>query len=53
MVHRIAKRGNAYSVFAGNTEHQAEFVIFAAPTFWLPTSSTTSSLFTILSIPRG
>lgn len=36
MVHRIAKRGNAYSVFAGNTEHQAEFVIFAAPTFLAP-----------------
>jgi hypothetical protein len=36
MVHRIARRGNAYSVFAGDTEHQAEFVIFAAPTFLAP-----------------
>jgi len=36
MVHRIAKKASRYSVFAGDTEHQAEFVIFAAPTFLAP-----------------
>jgi len=36
MVHRIAKKGSHYSVLAGDTEYQAEFVIFAAPTFLAP-----------------
>lgn len=36
MVHHIAKKGSRYVVFAGDTEHQAEFVIFAAPTFLAP-----------------
>ena len=33
------KEGNGFSVFAGDTEYQAEFVIFAAPRFWRRTSS--------------
>lgn len=33
MVHRIVPRKSSVSVFAGDTDYQAEFVIFAAPTF--------------------
>jgi hypothetical protein len=36
MVHRVAKRGSGYSVFSGETEYRAEFLIFAAPTFLAP-----------------
>lgn len=36
MVHRIARHGNRFSVFSGETEYQAEAVIFAAPTFLAP-----------------
>ena len=36
MVHRIAQTHHGASVFAGDTEFQAEFVIFAAPTFLAP-----------------
>ncbi len=36
MVHRIAQTRRGASVFAGDTEFQAEFVIFAAPTFLAP-----------------
>lgn len=36
MVHRISKVGRRVSVFTGNTEYQAEFVVFAAPTFSAP-----------------
>ena len=36
MAHRIARRGTGFSVFAGSTEYQCEFVIFAAPTFLAP-----------------
>jgi glycine/D-amino acid oxidase-like deaminating enzyme len=36
MVHRIQKRGKGFSVLAGDTEYQAEFVVFAAPTFLAP-----------------
>jgi hypothetical protein len=36
MVHRISERGNRVSVFSGVTEYEAEFVIFAAPTFLAP-----------------
>jgi hypothetical protein len=36
MVHHIAKRGKGFSVFAGDTEYQSEYVIFAAPTFLGP-----------------
>jgi predicted NAD/FAD-dependent oxidoreductase len=36
MVHRIAQTRRGVSVFAGDTEFQAEFVIFAAPTFLAP-----------------
>ncbi len=36
MVHRILQRGKRFSVLAGDTEYQAEFVIFAAPTFLAP-----------------
>lgn len=36
MVHRISQRGKRFSVLAGDTEYQAEFVIFAAPTFLAP-----------------
>ncbi|HTW30285.1 MAG TPA: hypothetical protein VMD76_01310, partial [Candidatus Sulfotelmatobacter sp.] len=31
-----SQRGGRVSVFAGDTEHQADFVIFAAPTFLAP-----------------
>ena len=36
MVNRILRQGNRFSVLAGDTEYQAEFVIFAAPTFLAP-----------------
>jgi NAD(P)-binding Rossmann-like domain len=36
MVHHIAPRGHGYQVLTGETEYQAEFVIFAAPTFLGP-----------------
>lgn len=36
MVHRIARNGSGMNVFAGETEYQAECVIFAAPTFLAP-----------------
>jgi hypothetical protein len=36
MVHRIAQTKQRLSVFAGEVEYQAEFVIFAAPTFLAP-----------------
>ncbi len=36
MVHRIRPSKRHLSVFAGDTEYQAEFVIFAAPTFLAP-----------------
>jgi len=36
MVHRIRPAKRLVSVFAGDTEYQAEFVIFAAPTFLGP-----------------
>ncbi|HET7108367.1 MAG TPA: FAD-dependent oxidoreductase [Candidatus Acidoferrum sp.] len=36
MVHRIVQSGNGISVFAGDTEYRADFVIFAAPTFLAP-----------------
>jgi glycine/D-amino acid oxidase-like deaminating enzyme len=36
VVHRIASAGTRQRVFAGETEYQAEFVIFAAPTFLAP-----------------
>lgn len=36
MVHHIAKRSKGLSVFAGDVEYQADFVIFAAPTFLGP-----------------
>jgi hypothetical protein len=36
IVYRITRRGKRFSVFSGETEHQAEFVIFAAPTFLSP-----------------
>lgn len=36
MVHRIAESNRGVSVFAGETEFQAQFVIFAAPTFLAP-----------------
>jgi hypothetical protein len=36
MVHRIVPAGRGAKVFAGDTEYQAEFVIFAAPTFLAP-----------------
>lgn len=36
MVHRLAATKRGYSVFSGETEYQAEFVIFAAPTFLAP-----------------
>jgi hypothetical protein len=36
MVHRIARHGNRFSVFSGETEYRAEAVIFAAPTFLAP-----------------
>jgi putative NAD(P)-binding protein len=36
MVHRIRPANRSVSVLAGDTEYQAEFVIFAAPTFLAP-----------------
>jgi hypothetical protein len=36
MVHRITRNGKLFSVFSGEIEYQAEFVIFAAPTFLAP-----------------
>jgi protoporphyrinogen oxidase len=36
MVHRISQHKKGMSVCAGDTEYQAEFVIFAAPTFLGP-----------------
>jgi glycine/D-amino acid oxidase-like deaminating enzyme len=36
MVHRIAETKRGVSVFAGETEYQSHFVIFAAPTFLAP-----------------
>jgi NAD(P)-binding Rossmann-like domain len=36
MVHRIAVEKHGVIVFAGETEYQAEFVIFSAPTFLAP-----------------
>ena len=36
MVHRIERRKNDVSVFSGDTEYRAQFVIFAAPTFLAP-----------------
>ena len=36
MVHRIVQTRLGLSVFAGDTEFQSEFVIFAAPTFLAP-----------------
>jgi hypothetical protein len=36
MVHRISQTSKGASVFSGDTEYQAEFVIFAAPTFLGP-----------------
>ncbi len=36
MVHRISERGKGFSVLSGDTEYQADFVIFAAPTFLAP-----------------
>ena len=36
MVHRITPTRRGVSVFAGDTEFQAEFLIFAAPTFLAP-----------------
>jgi glycine/D-amino acid oxidase-like deaminating enzyme len=36
MVHRIVESARGASVFAGDTEYQAEFVIFTAPTFLGP-----------------
>ncbi len=36
MVHRIVQSGTRMSVFAGDAEYQAEFAIFAAPTFLAP-----------------
>lgn len=36
MVHRITPTRRGVSVFAGDTEYQADFLIFAAPTFLAP-----------------
>jgi hypothetical protein len=36
MVHKIVQHGNRLSVFAGDTEYHADFVIYAAPTFLAP-----------------
>ncbi len=36
VVYKMAQRGARAIVFAGDTEYQAEFVIFAAPTFLAP-----------------
>jgi glycine/D-amino acid oxidase-like deaminating enzyme len=36
IVHRITRRGNAFTVFSGDAEYRTECVIFAAPTFLAP-----------------
>jgi glycine/D-amino acid oxidase-like deaminating enzyme len=36
MVHKVVPSRSGVSVFAGDTEYQAEFVIFSAPTFLAP-----------------
>jgi hypothetical protein len=36
LVHRIRRTGKGFRVLCAETEHQAEFVIFAAPTFLAP-----------------
>jgi hypothetical protein len=36
MAHRVIRGARGVSVFAGDTEYQAEFAIFAAPTFLAP-----------------
>ncbi|HEY1423352.1 MAG TPA: FAD-dependent oxidoreductase [Candidatus Acidoferrum sp.] len=36
MVHKIVESARGVRVFAGDTEYQAEFVIFSAPTFLAP-----------------
>lgn len=36
MVHRITESARTVSVFAGDTEYQAEFLVFAAPSFLAP-----------------
>jgi len=36
LVHRVSSYGKNISVLAGDTEYQAEFVIFAAPSFLAP-----------------
>jgi hypothetical protein len=36
MVHRIRRTGKGFGVLCGENEYQAEFVIFAAPTFLAP-----------------
>jgi hypothetical protein len=36
MVHRVAPSNGGVSVFAGDTEYRAEFVVFSAPTFLAP-----------------
>jgi hypothetical protein len=36
MVHKMVPSARGVSVFAGDTEYQAEFVIFSAPTFLAP-----------------
>ena len=36
MVHRVVQSGPRVKVYAGDVEYQAEFVIFAAPTFLAP-----------------
>ena len=36
MVHRVAPSRRGVSIFAGETEFQAEFLVFAAPTFLAP-----------------
>jgi len=36
MVHRVSPSSRSVSVFAGDTQYQAEFVIFAAPTLLAP-----------------
>lgn len=36
MVHKISQHERRVSIFAGDTEYHAEFVIFAAPTFLAP-----------------
>jgi predicted NAD/FAD-dependent oxidoreductase len=36
MVHKVSRTGKHFAVLAGNIEYQADFVIFAAPTFLAP-----------------